>query len=158
MLCIMYSRLLLAFAFPNVPRNQQKICEADYFAIFVTEWLRKNPEMMRRDVFQAIADPTRREILGLIAGRSLNLNAVADNFEMSRPAISKHMKILSECGLVRLEQKGRERICVAQLDQLAEVNDWVAQYKQFWEEKLDRLEQYLQDLQQKEKDQRNNDE
>lgn len=106
---------------------------------------------MRRDVFQAIADPTRREILGLIARRSLNLNAVADNFNVSRPAISKHIKILSECGLVRVEQKGRERICIAQLDQLHEVNDWLAQYKEFWAQKLDRLEIYLQELQQKEK-------
>ncbi|MGY0040970.1 ArsR/SmtB family transcription factor [Pedobacter sp. NJ-S-72] len=71
---------------------------------------------MRRDVFQAIADPTRREILNMIANQSLNLNAVADNFEISRPAISKHIKILTECGLVSIKQQGRERICEAKLE------------------------------------------
>ncbi|CAN5580956.1 hypothetical protein BH23BAC1_BH23BAC1_46430 [soil metagenome] len=64
---------------------------------------------MRRDVFQAISDPTRREIINLIDHKSLNLNTVADDFGISRPAISRHIKILSECGLVVIKQKGRER-------------------------------------------------
>jgi len=64
---------------------------------------------MRRDVFQAIADPTRREIINLIAHQSLNLNSIADNFTVSRPAISKHIKILTECGLVTIKQEGRRR-------------------------------------------------
>jgi len=98
---------------------------------------------MRRDVFQAIADPTRREIIHLIAHQSLNLNAVAENFHVSRPAISKHIKILTECGLVTIKQKGRERYCVATLDKLYEVSDWVEQYRKFWNAKLDALEHYL---------------
>ena len=102
---------------------------------------------MRRDVFQAIADPTRREIIHLIAGKSLNLNAVADNFNVSRPAISKHVKILQQCGLLTIRQQGRERFCEARLERLNEVNDWVAQYQQFWNRKLDALEDYLNDLQ-----------
>jgi DNA-binding transcriptional ArsR family regulator len=102
---------------------------------------------MRRDVFQAIADPTRRQIISMIANQSLNLNAVADQFEMSRPAISKHIKILTECGLVTIKQQGRERFCEAKLAKLNEVNNWVAQYKQFWEAKLDSLETYLNELQ-----------
>ena len=105
---------------------------------------------MRRDVFQAIADPTRREIINLITHGSLNLNAVAENFSVSRPAISKHIKILTECGLVVIKQKGRDRYCEAKLDKLKEVSHWVEQYKKFWNEKLDALEIYLEELQKEE--------
>ncbi len=107
--------------------------------------------MMRRDVFQAIADPTRREIINLIAHQSLNLNAVADNFDVSRPAISKHIKILTECGLIVIKQQGRERYCEAKLEKLGEVSDWVTEYRKFWEAKLDSLEDYLNQLQTKNK-------
>lgn len=106
---------------------------------------------MRRDVFQAIADPTRREIINLVAHQSLNLNSVAGNFDVSRPAISKHIKILTECGLIEIKQFGRERYCEAKLEKLNEVSDWVEQYRQFWEEKLDSLEHYLNTLQSKTK-------
>lgn len=98
---------------------------------------------MRRDVFQAIADPTRREIINMIAHRSLNLNAVAGNFDVSRPAISKHIKILTECGLIVIRQQGRERFCQANLKPLVEVSSWVDQYKAFWTARLDALEAYL---------------
>ena len=101
----------------------------------------------RRDVFQAISDPTRRAILGLLALQSLSVNAVAENFDISRPAVSKHVKVLEECGLVHVRQEGRERFCEARLDQLAEVNAWVNQYRRFWERKFDRLEAYLDQLQ-----------
>lgn len=106
---------------------------------------------MRRDVFQAIADPTRRSILGLLALQSLTLNAVAENYNISRPAISKHIKVLTECGLVEIKQEGRERYCTARLEKLGEVNDWIAQYKQFWEQRLDALEQYLNTIQKQQK-------
>ncbi len=106
---------------------------------------------MRRDVFQAIADPTRREIINLIAHQSLNLNSVAENFNVSRPAISKHIKILTECGLIMIRQEGRERYCEAKLDKLHEVSDWVDEYRKFWESKLDSLENYLAELQTKNK-------
>lgn len=102
---------------------------------------------MRRDVFQAIADPTRREIISMLAHQSLNLNAVAENFEMSRPAISKHIKILTECGLITIKQKGRERYCEAKLGTLNQVSDWVEQYRKFWEARFDSLEKYLTELQ-----------
>jgi DNA-binding transcriptional ArsR family regulator len=101
----------------------------------------------RRDVFQAIADPTRREIINLIAHKSLNLNAIAENFDVSRQAISLHIKILTECGLIAINQQGRERYCEARLDKLNEVSAWVEQYKQFWESKLDSLESYLDKIQ-----------
>jgi len=101
----------------------------------------------RRDVFQAIADPTRREIINLIADAPLNLNAIAENFDVTRQAISLHIKILSECGLIQIEAKGRERYCKAHLEKLSEVSTWVERYRQHWESKLDSLETYLDKLQ-----------
>jgi DNA-binding transcriptional ArsR family regulator len=98
---------------------------------------------MRRDVFQAIADPTRREIINMIARESLNLNAVAEKFDVSRPAISKHIKILTECGLIIIKKQGRERYCEAKLQNLNEVSEWVEQYRVFWTRKLDALENFL---------------
>ena len=106
---------------------------------------------MRRDVFQAIADPTRREIINVVAGRSLTLNAVADSFDVSRQAVSKHIKILTECGLIIISVKGRERYCEVKLDQLSEVSAWLEQYKKFYEDKLDSLEIYLVKIQSKNK-------
>jgi|SRR3569833_1956802 len=102
---------------------------------------------MRRDVFQAIADPTRREILGMIAHKSLNINAVTEQFDVSRAAIYKHMKILTECGLLEIKKKGREHFCEGKFERLNEVSDWVEQYRQFWEARLDSLEAYLVQLQ-----------
>ncbi len=109
--------------------------------IFVTKWLLNM--QARRDVFQAIADPTRREIINLLAGQSLNLNAVADNFDISRPAISKHIKILAECGLITIRQEGRERFCDAQLQTLKEVVNWADKYSEFWNKKLEALDGFL---------------
>ena len=105
----------------------------------------------RRDVFQAIADPTRREIIKLIARQSLNLNAIADHFDSSRPTISEHVKLLAECGLLVIEKKGRERYCEARFRNLREVFDWVEQYKVFWEARLDKLGGVLNNLQNKKK-------
>ncbi len=99
---------------------------------------------MRRDPFQAIADPRRREIINLIAQKPLNLNAIAENFDVSRPAISKQIKILTECGLVTIKQVGRERYCEANLKPLSEVSKWIEQYRAFWSSKLDALENFLQ--------------
>ena len=98
---------------------------------------------MRRDVFQAIVDPTRRQIIELLASGSMNLNAVAENFEISRPAISKHIKILTECGLITIRQQGRERFCDAQYDQLREVTEWTSYYNKLWDKKLNALQNYL---------------
>ena len=104
---------------------------------------------MRRDVFQAIADPTRRKIIALIAAQSMNLNAVAENFDMSRPAISKHMKILSECELVEITNKGRERFCQARIDKLDEVVAWIEPLKEIWNHRFDNLEKYIETLKEK---------
>lgn len=97
----------------------------------------------RRDVFQAIADPTRRAIIGLLAGQTLTLNAVAENFRISQPAVSKHMRILTECGLVIVVKRGRERHCTARLQALQEVALWAEQYRLFWNTSLDKLEDLL---------------
>jgi len=105
----------------------------------------------RRDVFQAIADPTRRAIIDLLVTKTQNLNSLAENFHVSRQAISLHIKILTECGLVVINQQGRERYCEAKLDTLQEVATWVDQYKQFYESKFDSLEKYLDKLQKKKK-------
>jgi DNA-binding transcriptional ArsR family regulator len=97
----------------------------------------------RRDVFQAISDPTRREIIHLIAARPLTVNSIAEKFNLTRPTISEHVKMLHDCGLLWVEKKGRERYCVAQLEKLGEVADWVNQYKAHWNSTLDSLEEYL---------------
>lgn len=98
---------------------------------------------MRRDVFQAIADPTRREIIDLLAGKQLTLNAVADNFTISRPAVSKQIKILTQCGLVTITRQGREHYCTANLKNMAEAAYWIEKYKVFWTQKLDALGEFL---------------
>jgi len=97
----------------------------------------------RRDVFQAIADPTRRAIINLIAGNPQNLNSIAENFDVTRQAISLHIKILTECGLVEIQQSGRERFCEAKLEKLNEVHEWTEQYRAFWTKKLHSLKMYL---------------
>lgn len=105
----------------------------------------------RRDVFQAIADPTRREIINLITQKPMNLNAIADNFNVSRPAISQHIKILTECGIVAIRQEGRERFCEPKLEALKEVANWVDQYRSFWDKQFDSLDSYLKKIQRKNK-------
>ncbi len=99
---------------------------------------------MQRDVYTAIADPTRRQLLMLLSNESMNINEVASHFDMSRTAVSKHMKVLGECGLLAIEKRGRERYCKATLEKLAEVAIWVNQYRMFWNDNLDRLERLLQ--------------
>lgn len=106
---------------------------------------------MRRDVFQAIADPVRRDIIQLLSKEALTVNTVAEKFDVSRPAISKHLKILEECGIVTFNQKGRERYCMIQPKKLIPAFLWIDQYRDLWEEKLDSFENYLTQLQNKNK-------
>jgi len=101
---------------------------------------------MRRDVFQAIADPNRRAILSLLASKRMTLNGVAENFRISRPAVSKHIKILTECGLVVMTRQGRERYCDVRFDRLSEVTDWIEQYRQIWEQRFNRLDDVLEQM------------
>ncbi len=111
--------------------------------IFVTEQLHK----MRRDVFQAIADPVRRDIIQLLAEETLTINSVAERFDVSRPAISKHLKILEECGIIAINKQGRERYCQIRPKELIPAFLWIDQYKKLWEDKLDSFEDYLTKLQ-----------
>ncbi len=101
---------------------------------------------MRRDVFQAIADPNRRAILSLLARQRMTLNGVAENFRISRPAVSRHIRILKECGLVIVIPQGRERFVEARFDKLNEVTDWVEKYRQVWEARFDRLDDLLEQM------------
>ena len=98
---------------------------------------------MRRDVFQAIADPNRRAIIDLLAKETLKLNEVAGHFNVSRPAISKHIKILAECGLIKIKQKGRERFCELRHLPLNEVSRWVDHHNKFWDNKLTALKKHI---------------
>jgi DNA-binding transcriptional ArsR family regulator len=107
---------------------------------------------MRRDVFHAIADPNRRAIISLLASQKLTLSGVAKHFPISRPAVSKHIKILAESGLVVIQRQGRERYCEARLDKLDEVSDWVEKNRKMWGQRFDRLDEYLNELRLKEKD------
>ncbi len=102
--------------------------------------------LARRDVYQAIADPTRRAIINMIATTPQNVNSIAENFDMTRQAISLHIKILNDCGLLAIKQQGRDRLCEARLDRLSEVSVWVDQYKQHWESRLDTMEKYIEKL------------
>ncbi|WP_378173397.1 ArsR/SmtB family transcription factor [Aquimarina sp. SS2-1] len=104
---------------------------------------------MRRDVFQAIADPVRRDIIHLLASQTLTINSIAEKFDISRPAISKHLKILEECGIISITKQGRERFCIIQPKNLIPAFLWVDQYKVLWEEKLDSFENYLNKMQSK---------
>jgi len=98
---------------------------------------------MRRDVFQAISDPTRRAIITIIASRSVTLNNVTEEFDISRQAVAKHVKILTECGLVVIHSKGKERICEARLDQLYEISEWLEPLRRAWEHRFDKLDNLL---------------
>ena len=104
---------------------------------------------MRRDVFQAIADPTRREIINLITHKSLNLNSVAENFDVSRPAISKHIKILTECQLVTQEQTGREIYYYFNAKKLKEVDKWLQQFRAQWDTRFSQLDSLLKNIKNK---------
>jgi DNA-binding transcriptional ArsR family regulator len=112
--------------------------------IFASKCLHKMKA--RRDVYQAIADPTRRAIINMIAGQPQNVNAIADKFDVTRQAISLHVKILSDCGLIKIRRQGRDRLCEAQLEQLSEVSVWIDQYRRHWEAQLDVMESYIEKL------------
>jgi len=98
----------------------------------------------RRDVFQAIADPTRRVIIHKLAQGPLNIAQIVEDFDMSRQAIAKHIKVLKECGMISITQQGREQVCEAKIDQLDEVVDWVTKSRTLWNQRFEKLDQFLQ--------------
>lgn len=101
---------------------------------------------MRRDIFQAIADPTRRSIIALIAVQALTPNAIAENFNTTRQAVSKHLRILTECELVKQEYQGREIYYSLEIDKMKEIDKWLEQYRKIWETKFNQLDELLLNL------------
>lgn len=103
----------------------------------------------RRDIFQAIADPTRRAIIGLIALQAMTPNAIADHFDTTRQAVSKHLRILAECELIKQEQKGREIYYQLEIDKMKEIDRWLEQFRKLWENRFNQLDHLLSNLKQK---------
>ena len=95
------------------------------------------------DTFQVIADPSRRQILKLLSQKSLTINSLADNFEMSRPAVSKHIKLLYNAGFISIQDIGRERHCILKQDGFKELQNWIDYFDKFWGSKLQKLETLL---------------
>ncbi|MBK6282539.1 MAG: winged helix-turn-helix transcriptional regulator [Draconibacterium sp.] len=106
---------------------------------------------MRRDVFQAIADPTRRAIITLIALQAMTPNAIADNFNTTRQAVSKHLRILTECELVKQEYQGREIYYSLEIEKMKDIDKWLEQFRKIWETKFNQLDNVLTTLKTKEK-------
>ena len=106
---------------------------------------------MRRDVFRAIADPTRRAIIALVALQAMTPNAIAEHFDVSRQAVSKHLRILTECELVQQTQQGREIYYQLELKKMKEIDQWLAQFRKLWENRFDQLDQVLTQLKAKKK-------
>ena len=106
----------------------------------------ENFRLMRRDVFQAIADPTRRAIMVLIALQAMTPNSIAEHFEMTRQSVSKHLQILSECELLTKEQQGREIYYQLDIDKVKEVDKWIEQFRKIWENRFDQLDNLLSTL------------
>jgi DNA-binding transcriptional ArsR family regulator len=98
---------------------------------------------MRRDIFQAIADPTRRAIIVLIALQAMTPNAIADQFDITRQAVSKHLRILTECEIVSQEQKGREIYYSLEIEKMKEIDVWLEQFRQIWNTKYSQLDELL---------------
>ena len=98
---------------------------------------------MKRDVFQAIADPTRRGIIALIALQAMTPNAIAEHFDTSRQAVSKHLRILAECEVVRQEQRGREIYYSLEIEKMKEIDEWLEQYRKIWETRYEQLDELL---------------
>jgi DNA-binding transcriptional ArsR family regulator len=98
---------------------------------------------MRRDVFQAIADPTRRAIILLIASQAMTPNAIAEHFNTTRQAVSKHLRILAECQLVKQEQSGREIYYQLNGDKMKEIDQWLEQFRKIWESRFNELDKVL---------------
>jgi DNA-binding transcriptional ArsR family regulator len=98
---------------------------------------------MRRDVFQAIADPTRRAIIALIAFQAMTPNAIAENFNTTRQAVSKHLRILTECELVKQESHGREIYYTLEIEKMKEIDKWLEQYRNIWETRFNQLDKVI---------------
>lgn len=120
------------------------MCNRKVARILATNWFRNKPKIkMRRDIFQAIADPTRRAIIALIALQAMTPNAIAEHFDTTRQAVSKHLKILTECELVTQEHQGREIYYRLEIDKMKEIDQWLEQFKTIWETRFSQLDDLL---------------
>lgn len=106
---------------------------------------------MRRDIFQGIADPTRRAIIALIALQAMTPNAIAENFNSTRQAVSKHLRILTECELVKQEYRGREIYYSLEIDKMKELDKWLEHYRTIWENRFNQLDTVLQTIKKQKK-------
>jgi DNA-binding transcriptional ArsR family regulator len=109
---------------------------------------------VKRDIFQAIADPTRRAIIALVALQAMTPNAIAAHFNTTRQAVSKHLRILAECDLVKQEQKGREIYYSLEIEKMKEIDEWLERYRKIWESRFEQLDSLLTELKQQEKEER----
>jgi DNA-binding transcriptional ArsR family regulator len=109
---------------------------------------------MRRDVFQAIADPSRRAIIALLALQAMTPNALAEHFDSSRQAVSKHLRVLTECELVTQQQRGREIYYSLEIEKMKEIDEWLSQVQEIWEANFKRLDALLGELKQQKKQER----
>ena len=114
-------------------------------------FINKPNQKLRRDIFQAIADPTRRAIIALIALQAMTPNAIAENFHASRQAVSKHLRILTECEMVKQEQQGREIYYSLKIEKLKELDKWLAQYRKLWETRFNQLDHVLANIKRQKK-------
>ena len=114
-------------------------------------FINKPNQKLRRDIFQAIADPTRRAIIALIALQAMTPNAIAENFHASRQAVSKHLRILTECEMVKQEQQGMEIYYSLKIEKLKELDKWLAQYRKLWETRFNQLDHVLANIKRQKK-------
>ena len=121
------------------PNGCTYICNHSVSYLFITY-------PMRRDIFQAIADPTRRAILVLIAVQAMTPNSIAEHFDISRQAVSKHLKILTECELIEKQKVGREIYCQLQIEKMKEIDSWLEQFRGIWENRFDQLDKLIDKL------------
>lgn len=106
---------------------------------------------MRRDVFQAIADPTRRAIIALIAVQAMTPGAIAEHFDTTRQSVSKHLRVLTECELVKQEQQGREIYYTLEIEKMKEIDQWLSQFRKLWEDRFSQLDNVLNTLKKRKK-------
>src|SRR5580698_3918004 len=128
--------------------SKNKFCESDRLHVYLQPigfayTSAGRQQIMRRDIFQAIADPTRRAILVLIAVQAMTPNAIAEHFNITRQSISKHLRILSECDLLAQKHEGREIFYELKIDKMKEIDTWLAQFRKIMEERFQQLDQVL---------------
>ena len=131
---------------PQFSVHKKILCNRLVALIFATEQLHKAKNYMRRDVFQAIADPTRRDILTMIARQAMTPNALAEHFSSTRQAVSKHIRVLDECQLIKQKQSGREIYYYLNPQKLKEIDKWLEPFRLMWENRFSQLDTVLRNL------------